>query len=392
MIKIITQGARRAIEQFVQLESAGGKVLMAATALALLVANGPWSEDYLRLLDGYVGVTLPMVDLRLSVLHWINDGLMAVFFLLVALEIKREFHEGHFEQKRNALLPLIAAIGGMIAPAMIYLAFNRHNPAAQAGWAIPTATDIAFALGMLSLLGRRVPLGLKVLLTAVAILDDLGAILIIALFYTDQLAIELLAAAFVVLGAMALLNWFKVLRLLPYLLLALLLWLFVLKSGIHATLAGVAAGLMIPMRGKDNNSPLKHLEHSLHPWVAFAIVPIFAFANAGLVLRNIRPEDMLAPLPLGIALGLLLGKSIGIFAAIWLAVRLRVAGLPEDVRMEHVFGLALLCGIGFTMSLFIGSLAFADPAQMNLVRLGVLTGSALSAILGMAWLQRLKTT
>jgi Na+:H+ antiporter, NhaA family len=274
-------------------------------------------------------------------------------------------------------------------PALIYIAINRNTPAALSGWAVPTATDIAFALGVLSLLGRRAPLGLKVLLTAIAILDDLGAILIIAIFYTDHLVLKMLVAALAVLGGMALLNWLKVARLWPYLLLALLLWLFVLKSGIHATLAGVAAGLMIPMRGRNDNSPLKYLEHRLHPWVAFAIVPLFAFANAGLVLRGMSPADLLAPLPLGIALGLLVGKTIGIFSAIWLAVRLRVATLPEDVRMAHVLGLALLCGVGFTMSLFIGSLAFADESQMNMVRLGVLAGSAFSSVAGLLWLLRL---
>ncbi len=390
MIKAISHRARRAIEQFVQLESASGKILMFATALALIVANSPWSSTYLAGLGVHVGPQLGPLDLHLSVLHWINDGLMAIFFLLVALEIKREFHEGHFEQRRNALLPLLAALGGMIVPALIYLAINRDNPAAYQGWAVPTATDIAFALGVLSLLGSRVPLGLKVLLTAIAILDDLGAIIIIAFFYTAELKLMSLLAAFILLALMLLLNRLKVVRLLPYLVLALLLWLFVLKSGVHATLAGVAAGLMIPMRGKGDNSPLKHLEHALHPWVAFMIVPLFAFANAGLVLRGISIADMVAPLSLGILFGLLLGKSIGIFSAIWLAVRLRIAGLPHGVRMTHVFGLALLCGIGFTMSLFIGSLAFADPAQMNMVRLGVLAGSTICAILGVAWLSRLK--
>jgi Na+:H+ antiporter, NhaA family len=386
MLKFINNRARRAIEQFVQLESAGGKLLMFATALALLVANGPWSAAYQAILHIKWGVTLPIIDMHYSILHWINDGLMAHFFLLVALEMKREFYEGHFAERRNILLPLIAAAGGMVMPALIFLAINRSSPATLQGWAVPTATDIAFALGVLSLLGSRAPLGLKIVLTAIAILDDLGAVIIIALFYGNTPHYELLGLALLVLGAMALLNRLKVTRLMPYIVLALLLWLLVLKSGIHATLAGVAAGLMIPMRGKSAQSPLKHLEHWLHPWVVYGVLPLFAFANAGLVLKGLRVADLWQPLPLGIALGLLLGKTLGIALSLWFAVKSRLVALPSDVGFAHVIGLALLCGIGFTMSLFIGSLAFVDAAQMNLVRLGVLAGSLTSAVFGLLWL------
>jgi Na+:H+ antiporter, NhaA family len=386
MLKFINNRARRAIEQFVQLESAGGKLLMFATALALLVANGPWSAAYQAILHIKWGVTLPIIDMHYSILHWINDGLMALFFLLVALEMKREFYEGHFAERRNILLPLIAAAGGMVMPALIFLAINRSSPATLQGWAVPTATDIAFALGVLSLLGSRAPLGLKIVLTAIAILDDLGAVIIIALFYGNTPHYELLGLALLVLGAMALLNRLKVTRLMPYIVLALLLWLLVLKSGIHATLAGVAAGLMIPMRGKGAQSPLKHLEHWLHPWVVYGVLPLFAFANAGLVLKGLRVADLWQPLPLGIALALLLGKTLGIALSLWFAVKSRLVALPSDVGFAHVIGLALLCGIGFTMSLFIGSLAFVDVAQMNLVRLGVLAGSLTSAVFGLLWL------
>ena len=368
------------IRDFLSNQAAGGFVLIAAAALALIVANSPLADSYFRLLETYVG--------GLSFLHWVNDALMALFFLLVGLEIKREMLDGELSTWERRALPGITAAAGMAVPALIYVAFNLDNGYALRGWAIPAATDIAFALGVLALLGRRVPGSLKVFLTALAILDDMGAIAIIAVFYTEQLALLPLGFALAGLGLLFALNRAGVTRLSPYLLIGALVWFAVLKSGVHATLAGVAVAMAIPLRpapaAPDNpESPLHKLEHALQPWVAFAIVPIFGFANAGVSFAGLSPAILVTSVPLGIALGLFLGKQLGIAAAAWIAIRLRVADLPADASWRQFYGVAILCGIGFTMSLFIGALAFGEGSALgDAVKIGVLAGSLLSAVAG----------
>jgi NhaA family Na+:H+ antiporter len=364
------------LREFLASEAAGGVVLMAAAAVALVIANSGLSAGYFALLDTYVG--------PLSVLHWVNDALMAVFFLLVGLEIKREFVSGRLASWPQRILPGAAAAGGMAAPALIYVALNLGTPENLRGWAIPTATDIAFALGVLALLGRRAPASLKVFLVALAIIDDLGAVAIIAAFYTAELSGLWLGAAAVTLAALVGLNRAGVKALSPYLLLGAVLWVVVLKSGIHATLAGVALALIIPI-GKGAESPLRRLEHALHAWVAFLVVPVFGFANAGVSFAGMSVASLLAPLPLGIALGLFLGKQIGVFGVAWLLIRLRLAGRPENATFLQLYGVALICGIGFTMSLFIGLLAFpSSPVLQDAVKIGVLGGSLISALVGVA--------
>jgi NhaA family Na+:H+ antiporter len=337
-------------------------------------------------------VTAAVGGLGLSkpLLLWINDGLMAVFFLLVGLELKREVLEGELSSRDQALLPILAALAGMAMPALLFWAVNRGDAAMLRGWAIPTATDIAFALGILSLLGSRVPVSVKVFLTAVAVMDDLGAIVIIAAFYTDDLSWLALSLAGVAALLLFLLNRRGVTARAPYILIGILLWICVLKSGVHATLAGVVVGLAVPLRAKDaeGHSPLRHLEHVLHPWVAFGVLPIFAFANAGLPLLAMNPADFLSPLPVGIALGLVLGKQVGIFGAVFLAVKTGLARLPAGMDWGAAYGVALLAGVGFTMSLFIASLAFDAPEIAAQTRLGVLAGSLLSGAAGYAVLAR----
>ncbi len=371
-----------ALRQFLQTEAAGGYVLMAAAAAAMLVANSPWSKTYAQVLHTDIG--------PLSLLHWINDGLMALFFLLVGLEIKRELVDGEMSSWSRRLLPGAAAFGGMVVPALVYLAINRDIPANRAGWAIPAATDIAFALGVLALLGSRVPASLKLLLTAIAIIDDLGAIVIIAVFYTASLNLESLGAAVAGCAVLAGLNRLRVQALWPYLVVGGCVWVAVLLSGIHATLAGVIVALAIPMRRtrgapEDRESPLLKLEHALAPVIAFIVVPIFGFANAGVDVRGLSPMDAVAPVPLGIAAGLLIGKQLGIFGAIAVMVRSGVADMPANALWRHVWGMAVLCGIGFTMSLFIAALAFGEgSAGNNAAKLGILAGSILSALAGWA--------
>ena len=373
------------LRAFFQSGAAGGLVLMGVAALALVVANSPLAEAYFAALHAPVA--------GLDVLHWINDGLMAVFFLLVGLEIKREVVDGELSTWPRRILPGVAAAGGMLVPALVYLAFQGGDPVTMHGWAIPAATDIAFALGILSLLGKRVPVSLKVFLTALAILDDLGAVLIIAFFYTSDLALWALAGAGLALAALIGMNRLKVTALAPYLAVGGVLWWLTLQSGVHATLAGVALALTIPLRRSlaapdDVHSPLHRLEHAIQPWVAFAVVPIFGFANAGVSFAGLSFGDLLAPVPLGVAAGLFLGKQVGVFGSVWLLVRLGWAERPARASWRQVYGVSVLCGIGFTMSLFIGLLAFNDPDLQEATKLGVLAGSVLAAGLGWAILRR----
>ena len=377
-----------ALREFVALESAGGILLALAAAAALVLANSPLAFLYDAFLDTPVEVRVGAMGIAKPLLLWINDGLMAIFFFLVALELKREALEGELSDLRQVVLPAVAAVGGMAVPAMIYAAINAGNPVALAGWAIPTATDIAFALGVLSLLGKRVPGGLKVLLRHAA--AD-RAIAIIATFYAGNLSsISLLIAAAALL-ALCVLNRSGVVRLTPYFLVGLVLWVSVLKSGVHATLAGVALGLFIPLRagGAETHSPLRRLEHDLHAPVAFAILPLFAFANAGVSLAGVGLDAFLEPVPLGIAAGLLAGKTCGVFVASWVVVRCGFARLPEGAGWGAMLGVSVLCGIGFTMSLFIAGLAFEGTGGEYVVqtRLGVLLGSLASAVVGLAILR-----
>ncbi|MEL7720938.1 Na+/H+ antiporter NhaA [Citromicrobium bathyomarinum] len=374
--------AAAALRDFLKQESAGGIVLIAAAALALLAANTMFSGSYFGALDTPVTVAVGSFAIDKPLLLWINDGLMAVFFFLVGLEVKREVVEGQLSSWNQASLPLVAAIGGMAMPALIFVGLNMGSPANISGWAIPAATDIAFALGILSLLGPRVPVALKALLLAIAVIDDIGAITIIALFYSGSIDTAMLGGGALALAAMIVLNRFKVGSSIPYILLAIVLWVFILKSGVHATLAGVAAAMTIPMRARDGSQPLERMEHFLHPWVAFLVIPIFGFANAGVSLGGLEFADLLAPLPLGIALGLLIGKQIGIFGFAFLAVKTGLARLPENVGWRQVHGVSLLAAIGFTMSLFIGNLAFDSAAQVDAVKIGVLAGSVIAALAG----------
>jgi NhaA family Na+:H+ antiporter len=367
-----------ALREFLTSEAAGGVILMAAAVAALLVANSPLSGAYFGALEVKIA--------GLSVLHWVNDGLMAVFFLLVGLEIKRELIEGQLSTWPRRVLPGVAAVGGMVVPALVFIAVNWRYPENLPGWAIPAATDIAFALGVLALLGRRVPVSLKVFLTALAILDDLGAVAIIAAFYTAELAGLWLSFDAGALALLAVLNRLGVVRLWPYVVAGLLLWFFTLRSGVHPTLAGVALGFAVPVRTDklhDPHAPLLRLEHALQPWVAYLVVPVFGFANAGVSLAGLTFGALLAPLPLGIVLGLFVGKQIGVFGAVWLAVKLGWAERPEGASFRRIYGVALMCGIGFTMSLFIGLLAFpTSAAAQDAVKIGVLAGSLLSALAG----------
>jgi NhaA family Na+:H+ antiporter len=385
--------ALNALTDFLRLEAAGGIVLIAAAALALLCANSPLEEFY----DGFRELPVAVVfgDLQIAkpLLLWINDGMMAVFFLLVSLEIKRESLTGQLAGRDRLLLPMACACAGVAVPALLFTALNHGDAAAMRGWAVPTATDIAFALGVLSLLGSRVPPGMKLLLSTIAVVDDLVAILIIALFYSHGLSPVALGWAGAALLAMFVLNRRGVTALTPYLLLGVVLWVSLLKSGVHATLAGVATGLMIPHVDPRNaipddveHSPLETLEHALHPWVAYAILPLFAFANAGLALGGLKASDALAALPLGIAAGLVLGKPVGIVGAAWALRRFGGVRWPDGMDGRAMIGLGLLCGISFTMSLFIASLAYADVRYEEAV-LGVLAASVCAAVLGMLWLR-----
>ena len=379
------------LREFFRLQAASGIVLMLAAALAMVVANSPWHDSYEAFRHLPVGFSVGSFGLTKATELWINDALMAVFFLLVALEIKRETLSGQLSSVDQMLLPVLCAIGGVMVPALLFWGVNHGDATAMRGWAVPTATDIAFALGILALLGPRVPLGMKLLLSTIAVVDDLVAILIIAIFYSHDLQIGMLAWAGAGIGLMLLLNLRGVTALTPYLLLGALVWYCVLKSGVHATLAGVVTGLIIPLRGKDEaaSSPLETLEHALHPWVAFLILPLFAFTNAGLALGELQVSDVLAPVPLGIVLGLLLGKPVGIIGTALLARALGISRFPEGMGLRSMIGLGMLCGVGFTMSLFIANLAYAIvPGHFGeSAVLGVLCGSLVSALAGWLWLR-----
>ncbi|XHS77862.1 Na+/H+ antiporter NhaA [Burkholderiaceae bacterium UC74_6] len=390
---------RKALRQFLASESAGGVVLGIAALLALIISNSPWAAIYEAFVklpgELRIGpVDAPALLLAKPLIVWVNDLWMAVFFFLVGLEIKRELLAGELSNRAQAMLPAVAALGGMVVPALIYVAFNHANPQALRGWAIPSATDIAFSLGVVMLMGPRVPISLKVFLTAVAIFDDLGAILVIAVFYTEQLSLSMLALALCAMAVLAALNKARVMRADVYILVGLIMWLGLLKSGVHATLAGVATALFIPMQdsrpGHEGQSPLMALEHGLHPWVAFVILPMFAFANAGVSLAGITMKELLAPLPLGIAAGLLAGKAIGVFGSCWLMIKLGLARKPSGSNWGQFFGVCVLCGIGFTMSLFIGGLAFEGlpPVFEMELKLGVIGGSLLSGVIGAVVLAR----
>lgn len=384
-----------AFKRFFAAESAGGIALAMATVLALIVSNSPWSDSYeaLRSVRGELRIAGDAFVLSKPLVVWVNDLWMAVFFLLVGLEIKRELIVGELGQARQALLPLVAALGGMAVPAGLYALINMNDPVALRGWAIPAATDIAFALGILLLLGSRVPASLKVFLTAVAIIDDLGAIVVIALFYTSQMSWPMLAAALAGCALLWAMNRRGVTSLLPYLAVGLIVWVLVLKSGVHATLAGVATAFAIPLKSalkgplesrEGAASPLETLEHALHPWIAFLVLPVFAFLNAGVSFEGMSLDVLTNTVPLGIATGLLVGKAIGVFGASWLLSALAKTGLPDGANMRQFFGVCVLCGVGFTMSLFIGGLAFAGlgAAYEAEVKLGVLAGSVVAGILG----------
>jgi NhaA family Na+:H+ antiporter len=388
-IRYVSRASERiagAIGEFLRLESAGGILLMIATAIALVLANTRAEGLYQSFLGTPVEIRIGSFMLGKPLILWINDGLMAVFFFLVGLEIKREVMEGELSNRAQLALPALAAIGGMAAPAVIYWLLNRGDAVALRGWAIPAATDIAFALGVLALLGSRIPQSLKMFLLTLAILDDLGAIIIIALFYTDNLSLSSLAVAGGALAVLAILNARHVTSIPAYILVGLVLWVAVLKSGVHATLAGVALALFIPIRAREEGgkSPLRSLEHDLHPVVAYAILPLFAFANAGVSLGGVSLRYVLEPLPLGIALGLVIGKLVGVFGMTALAIGSRFARMPEGATWMSLLGVSMLCGIGFTMSLFIANLAFGDDAPRQAVSavFGVLVGSVCAAVFG----------
>ena len=384
MLKVASNKARETLQEFLKLESAGGILLAVAAALALVLANTPLAGAYQALLDIAVTVKVGGFGVDKALLLWINDGLMAIFFLLVGLELKREVVEGQLSSLAQLTMPAMAAIGGVAVPALIYVLISNGVPEAKGGWAIPTATDIAFALAVLTLMGSRVPISLKIFLATVAVIDDLMAIIIIAVFYTYDLSIN---AGLVALGGIAVLvalNRFGVTRIAAYMIVGTVIWLAVLKSGVHATLAGVVVAACIPLRADDDSSPARHLEHVLHPWVAFGVLPVFAFANAGLPLLDLGAEAFTNAITVGIAAGLFFGKQIGVFGMTALALLTGIAKMPRGLNYGMLWGASLLCGIGFTMSLFIGSLAFehGDMLQTAAVKLGVIGGSLVSGIAG----------
>ena len=369
---------------FFKLEAASGLLLLFSAIIALYLSNSTFSETYFNILKIYFFIGINQFGLKLTVLHWINDVLMVIFFFLVTLEIKREFIQGELSNRKQALLPFIAAIGGMLVPALIYIFININSSETLNGWAIPTATDIAFSLGVLSLLGKRVPLSLKVFLTALAIIDDLGAIVIIAFFYSSKLNFIYLLLIFLTFILLIVLNKFGIKKFIPYLFFGLFLWFFTHESGIHSTISGVLLALTIPHRKKQNDySLLLKVEHSIAPYVAFMIMPLFALANAGVSLEGLKFNSLFSVVPLGILLGLFLGKQIGVFLFSYISIKLKIAEMPNNANWLNLYGVGILTGIGFTMSLFVGNLAFVENVEyMNGVKIGVLTGSLLSTIVG----------
>ena len=369
---------------FFKLEAASGLLLLISAVIALFISNSNLSNLYFETLNRYLFVGINNFGIKMSLLHWINDALMAVFFFFVTLEIKREFLQGELSNRKQALLPIIAAIGGMLVPALIYIYINFQTGDTLNGWAIPSATDIAFSLGVLSLLGSRVPISLKVFLTALAIIDDLGAIVIIAFFYSGDLSIKYLSLLLITFIALIILNKFNIKKFIPYLLLGLILWFFTHESGIHATISGVLLATVIPHRKKEKDfSLLTKIEHSISPYVAFGIMPLFALANAGVSLSGMNFDSLLLPVPLGILLGLFIGKQIGVFLFSIISIKLKIAQMPNNANWLNFYGVGVLTGIGFTMSLFVGNLAFVEDTQyMSGVKIGVLTGSLLSTVFG----------
>ena len=384
---------RKYFKEFFKKESASSILLMIAAVLAIIIANSPFSEVYLFLLDVPVEIKIGALHIAKPLILWINDGLMAIFFFLIGLELKRELLEGELSDPKNIILPASAAVGGMLLPALIYAALNWNDPAALKGWAIPAATDIAFALGILAVFGKRVPIALKMFLVSLAIMDDMGAIIIIAIFYTSDLSVASLIIAVVSLFILALFNFNKLKSLTPYILIGIILWVAVLKSGVHATLAGVILAFFIPLKtdSKNEKSLSKTLEHDLHGSVSYVIIPVFAFANAGVPLEGLSINTLFEPIPLGIILGLFFGKQIGVMLFSFIAVKSGIASLPESINWKQLYGVAFLCGVGFTMSLFIGSLAFEQGATEAILmndRIGILVGSTISAIVGYLYLNK----
>ena len=373
------------IQRFLKLESAGGILLLLSAVAAMLLANSPLSEQYNNFLNLPVSIQIGHFTIDKTLIHWINDGFMAVFFILVGMEVKKELFEGSLSSYQQAIFPAIAAIGGMIIPAIVYWFIAKQDPSLVNGWAIPMATDIAFALGIMALLSKQVPLPLKIFLLALAIIDDLGAIVVIALFFSHGLSVQALFFSAIAIIALVLLNRFKVSALCAYMVVGAILWASVLKSGVHATLAGVIIGFCIPLNGKNGEKPLHDFEHILAPWSSFIILPLFAFANAGVSFEGLNFTMLSSPLLLAIALGLIIGKPVGVFSFSYISVKLGLAKLPNGVNFKQIFAVALLCGIGFTMSMFLASLAFeagAGETINTLSRLGILLGSTISAIIG----------
>ena len=388
----MTQQDESFIRRFLRQEAASGILLVVAAMLAIILANTPLEHYYTLLIDTPVAIRIGALEIAKPLLLWVNDGFMAVFFLLVGLELKREFLEGELSDRRNIILPGLGAVGGMLIPALIYTAFNHDNPQAMHGWAIPTATDIAFALGVLTLVGSRVPVSLKVFLTSLAIFDDIGAIIIIAIFYTSNISVTALVVASICIVLLFIMNRRGVSDKSLYILVGVVMWVGLLKSGVHATLAGVILAMFIPIKSThaDDTSPLKTLEHDLHSTVAFFILPVFAFCNAGINMTALTSEQLFHNVPVGIAAGLFIGKQLGVFGFCWLAIKLGITKLPTGLSMTSLYGAAVLCGIGFTMSLFIGSLAFEESGINRTFddRLGIIIGSVISGVLGYLILKR----
>jgi len=379
------------IQRFLKLESAGGILLLFSAAVAMLLANSPLSSQYNDFLNLPVSLQIGSFSINKTLIHWINDGFMAVFFVLVGMEVKKELFEGTLSSYRQAIFPAIAAVGGMIVPALVYWFIAKQDPSLANGWAIPMATDIAFALGIMALLSKQVPLPLKIFLLALAIIDDLGAIVVIALFFSHELSVQALIFSGISILTLVLLNRFRVSALCAYMVVGAILWASVLKSGVHATLAGVIIGFCIPLKGKKGEQPLHDFEHILAPWSSFVILPLFAFANAGVSFDGIDVSMISSPLLLAIACGLIIGKPVGVFGFSYIFVKLGLAKLPDGINFKQIFAVAVLCGIGFTMSMFLASLAFdADAGESvnTLSRLGILLGSTVSATLGYLFLKQ----